>query len=230
MASLLLRMREMFLAQAHHNLDEMENPKVMAQQLLRDLAEDLSATHRALVTALGAEKALARQQSQWQDEARDWRGKAERLLQSGDEARARGALERALKAETRAAEQDKPLQTARQTTSRLREQASRLKSEWEDARHRCAQIAANQNAAEALNAAGRAGDAYTQAMERMQRLDALSRRTGAFECEAEAAAELLAEREAFERDISAGEQAGAIEAELQALRDRLARAQPPAAR
>src|SRR5688572_19166663 len=102
MASLFLRIREMVTAHAHHQLDESENPHVMAQQVLRDLSGDIQGAQRALVTALGAEKSLARQHQQLLAEAAEWEAKAEKLLVTGNEPLARGALEKALLARANA--------------------------------------------------------------------------------------------------------------------------------
>lgn len=219
--SLFIRLREMVSAHSHNALDRVENPHVMAQQMLRDLGEDLASANRALVIALGAEKHLKRQQEQARAEAADWNARAERMLVTSGEALARPALERAVAAQARASEQEKPLEVARRAVQRLREQVDRLKAEWETARLRCAQIAANQNAAEALGAVSRFGDQYTRAMQRAHRLDDLSRRSAAIDCEAEAAAELLGERDQFDREIARVDQAAAVDAALVALKARI---------
>lgn len=220
--SLLVRIREMVHAHSHHALDEVENPHVMAQQMLRDLGGDLANANRALVSALGAEKTLLRQQQHAQAEAAEWQAKAERMLATAGEDLARTALERAVAAEARVGEQTRPLESARQSVKRLREQVARLKTEWENARARCAQIAVNQSAAQALGAASQFGDHYTRAMDRAQRLDQLSRKSTSFECEAEAAAELLSEHDRVDREIAGADRQAAVDAAMAALKTRLA--------
>lgn len=219
--SLFVRIREMVSAHSHHALDEVENPQVMSQQMLRDLGEDLASANRALVTALGAEKHLERQQQQARAEAADWHARAERMLVTTGEALARPALERAVAADSRAVEQEKPLEVARKSVQRLRDQVERLKAEWDTARVRCAQIAANQNAAQALGAANRFGDQYSRAMQRAHRLDQLSRKSAVFDCEAEAAAELLGEHDKLDREIARADQADAVDTALEALKSRI---------
>lgn len=221
MASLLHRIREMVSAHAHHSLDEIENPDVMAQQVLRDLSEDIQQARRALVSALGAEKSLNKSREQFLGEAVEWERKAEGLLRAGNEELARGALERAVSARARAAEQAQPLETAARSVARLREQVAQLQREWENARARAAQINANQAAATALGMARHGGDHYSRAMDRGQRLDQLSRKAARFECEVDAASELLGEQTRFEREASAVDQAAAVEAAMAALRARI---------
>ncbi len=222
MASLIVRIREMMTAHAHHRLDDVENPDVMAQQMLRDLSEDIHSAQRALVTAMGAEKSLEKSRNQFLAEAADWERKAESLLRAGNEATARGAIERAVAARARAEEQAQPLDTARRSVARLREQVEQLRAEWEKARQRAAQINANQAASEAMGLAGRGADHYTRAMDRAHRLDQLSRKSARFESEVEAASELLGEQTRFEREADAAEQASAVDAAMAALKARLA--------
>lgn len=224
MVSLFTRIREIVTAHAHHSLDEAENPQVMAQQVLRDLSQDIHEARRALVTALGAEKQLERSREQRLAEAADWEGRAERLLLAGDEALARGALEKAIAARATAAGMDKPLETARKSVARMREQVARLKTEWESARGRCAQISANQAAAEAMGVASRANDHYTAAMDRSLRLDQLAAKASGFEAEVEAASELLGEQDRFERAVAQVDQTAAVNEALAALKARLNKA------
>lgn len=222
MASLMARIRELVTAHAHHSLDQAENPDVMAQQVLRDLGDDIQSAQRALVAALGAEKSLERSRAQFQAEAADWERKAENLLRAGNETLARGALERAVAARHRAAEQEAPLATAQRSVARLREQVEQLKREWEGARARAAQINANQAAATALGLASQGGDHYSRAMDRAQRLDRLSRKAARFECEVEAATELLDEQTRFERETAAADQVAAVDSAFAALKARVA--------
>jgi len=198
---------------------------VMAQQVLRDLSLDIHNAQRALVTALGAEKQLTKRREQLNAEAADWDRKAERLLRAGDEQLARGAVEKAVSARASANSVDAPLATASKSVELMREQVARLKAEWDTARGRCAQISANQAAAEAVGVAGRASDHYTAAMDRAQRLDQLAGKASKFEAEMEAATELLGEQDQFDRDVTRADRATEVESAMQALKARLVQAE-----
>lgn len=228
MATLFARIRNVVVANAHHAIDEAENPQVMAQQVLRDLGEEVQATRRSLVAALGAERHLLKQRESMQQEAAEWDGKAERLLESGDEKLARAALERAVSLKSATSALEGPLTTAQRTTARLREQMQRLRSEWDNTRNRVAVISANQAAAEALGSVTHASDAYSRAMDRVQSLDDLARKAGALESEADAAAELLNEQENLERAVSAHDQAVAVDSALAELKARVETRKSPA--
>lgn len=228
MPSLIARIRSLVTAQAHHQIDEIENPQVMAALVLRELADDLQQANHALVISLGAEKQLERQREAARNEAADWEAKAERLLQSGDEPKARIALERAVQLRSREQALETPLAAAQRATLRLREQVQRLKSELETARGRAAVISANQTAATALGSAARATDNYTRAMERAQQMDRLSQKASRYESEAEAAAELLNDEGRFEREVAQVDLTVEVEARFAALKARLATAPGPA--
>lgn len=228
MASLFARIRNVVVANAHNAVDQAENPQIMAGQVLRDLGEEVQATRRSLVAALGAERHLLKQREHMQQEAADWEQKAERLLVSGDEKLARAAVERAVSLRSTAAALDKPVETALRTTQRLREQMQRLRSEWDHTRNRVAVISASQAAAAAMGTAAQASDSYSRAMDRVQSLDDLSRKAAGLESEADAAAELLNEQESLERAVSAHDQARAVDTAMAELKARLAAKQSPA--
>ncbi len=229
MNSLLSRIRNVVTAQAHHAVDRIENPQLMAGQVLRDLGEEVQATRRSLVAALGAERHMIQQRDAMAREAAEWDAKAERLLAAGDEKLARSAVERAVSLKSAAAAQEAPIATAQRSTQRLREQMDRLKQEWDNTRNRVAVISANQAAAEALGTAARASDGYSRAMDRVQQLDELSRKAARLECTADAAAELLSEQESLERAVAVHDQAVAVDAAMAELRRRLAMKSAPAA-
>lgn len=226
MASLFARIRNVVVANAHHAVDQAENPQIMAHQVLRDLGEEVQATRRSLVASLGAERQLLKQRETMQREAADWDAKAERLLGAGDEKLARAALERAVSLKSAAGALEQPIATAQRTTARLREQMARLRAEWDNTRNRVAVISANQAAAEALGTASVASDAYSRAMDRVQSLDDLSRKAASLESRADAAAELLNEQESLERAVSAHDQAAAVESAFAALKARVAAGAP----
>lgn len=222
MPSLFYRIRSLVTAQAHHQIDEVENPQVMAAQVLRELGDDLQQTNQSLVVSLGAEKQLQRQRENAGAEATDWELKAERLLTAGDETRARSALERAVQARSRAQSLETPLAAAQRATLRLREQVQRLKSELETARGRAAIISANQTAAAAMGSVARASDSYSRAMDRAQQMDRLSQKAARYESEAEAAAELLGEEGRFDREVAQVDLVVEVDARMAELKARVA--------
>lgn len=224
MTSLLGRIREMVSAHAHDAVDRAEDPHVMAQQVLRDLAQDLAQARAALVQALGAEKQLEARRLSLQSEAEDWEERATRMLKTAKEDLARGAVDKAVQARAMAQQQEKPLAAAHRAVERLRGQQARLQQEWESARQRCSQISSNQAAAEALGAAGQGSDHYSRAMERSARLDRLGEKAARFEAVADASAELLDESDSLDRELREADRGAEVEETLARLKASLAAA------
>src|SRR5579885_3692354 len=92
MPSLFARVRKLAVAQAHHAVDEMEDPQVMSHQLIRELVDEVQAAQRSLVASLAAERQVDRSRERMSRQAAGWEGKAEALLRAGKEPLARAAL------------------------------------------------------------------------------------------------------------------------------------------
>jgi phage shock protein A len=221
MSSLIARIREMVHAHAHHSLDEAENPDVMAQQVLRDLTDDIQAAQRALVVAVGAHKRLEQERVRLGEDGAAWDAKAEALLRAGNEGLAREALQRAVGTRAQAQARDRPLAAAQRAAERLRMQVDQLKRELTEAQIRAAEIRANQTAAEAAGVAVRFRDHYSRAMQRAQKMDRLAEKAGGFEAEADAASELLAEEQGLDREAERVTIAVEVDAAMAALKARI---------
>jgi phage shock protein A len=224
MATLFARIRGLVLAQAHHAVDQAEDPQLMSHQLVRDLGAELAAANRGLVAALGAERQVQRSRERMGQEAADWERNAETLLRKGDEALAREALERAVSLRQGASALSQPLERAGRTVERLRGQVARLRSELGRVRQRVAVIDVQQAASAALRSAGAADDACTRALDRAQELERFERKAEARDCEAEAAGELLDEQDRLERSVTRISTDVAVDEAMAALRARVAAA------
>jgi phage shock protein A len=222
MATLFSRIRGLVVAEAHHAVDQAENPQVMSHQLVRDLSTELAAANRGLVAALGAERQLQRSREKMEQEAADWDRKAEALLRKGDETLTREALQRAVTQRQGSAALARPLQQAERTVQRLRSQVARLRTELERVRQRVTVIDVHQAAATALRSAGLADDAYSRALDRAQELDRYERRVEISDCEADAAGELLDEQDSLERSVARADADAAVDEALAALRSKVA--------
>ena len=222
MPSLLSRVRNLVVAEAHHAVDEAENPQVMSHQLVRDLTDEMQAAHHSLVASLAAERRVERSRERMVQQAAGWESKAEALLRSGKEALAREALARAVLLRQGADALQPSLDNARRMHQRMRTLSERLRGELERVRHRVAVIDVQHAAASAVRGMARADDAYTRALERAQELDRHERKSAALDSEAEAAAELLEEQDGLERAVAQHEMESAVDEALSALHAKLA--------
>ncbi len=219
--NLMTRIRTMINAQAHHSLDQTENPQVMAQQLLRELSEDLQAAQSSLVTALAAQRRLEKERGQCETDAQSWEHKAVVLLKAGDEPNARAALERAVSARARATAQDASIESARSSVQRVKHQVDQLRRELEQTRLRAAQISASQTAAEASGIARHLGDHYSRSQARGREMERLMQRAGGMEAAIEAASELIDADQQLDRVASAVDLRADVDLAMAALKQRL---------
>ena len=229
MATLLSRIRGLIVAQAHHAVDQAENPQLMSHQLVRDLSTELAAANRGLVAALGAERQLQRSRERMAQEAADWDRTAETLLRKGEEGLTREALERAVALRQGVEALAQLLRRAAATVARLRSQVGRLRAELGRVRQRVAVIDVQQAAARALHSAGQAGDAYGRALDRAQELERYEQQAETVDCEAEAAGDLLDEQDRLERSVAKLGADAAVDEALAALRRKIAAGETPAA-
>jgi phage shock protein A len=219
--NLMTRIRTMIHAQAHHALDQAENPQALAQQLLRELTEDLQRAQAGLVTALAAHRRLEKERGQCTADADAWERKAAGLLKAGDETNARAALERAVLARARAEAQQVSIDSARTATQRVQRQVDQLRQELEQTRLRAAQISAAQTAAEASGIARDLGDHYSRSQARGREMERLMQRAGGLEAEMEAASELIDTEQRLDRAASAAVLQTDVDAALAALKQKV---------
>ncbi|TJY65059.1 PspA/IM30 family protein [Sinimarinibacterium sp. CAU 1509] len=219
--NLMTRIRTMINAQAHQALDQAENPQAMAQQLLRELTEDLQRAQSSLVTALAAQRRLERERSQCDADADAWERKAAVLLKAEDEPNARVALERAVLARARGAAQDTSIESARCSVQRVRHQVDQLRRELEQTRLRAAQISASQTAAEASGIACHLGDHYSRSQARGREMERLMQRAGGLEATMEAASELMDADQQLDRAATAANLKADVDSALEVLKRRL---------
>ena len=59
--SLIGRINDLFLASAHHAIDQAENPEIMLKQVIRDMDRNIQDARAAVVSAVAGEKQLAAQ-------------------------------------------------------------------------------------------------------------------------------------------------------------------------
>lgn len=218
MASVMFRIREMIQAQAHQALDDVEPPRALAQQLLRDLGDEIQRAQRALVLALAAQKRLQHERQRAEEEADTWAQRAEALLRAGDEGMARAALERAALGRRRGAGQAGSQAAVDANVDRARAQLERLKRELAEARLQAARIDAADTAAKVT---GVFDDAYTRSAARAGTLERLLHKAGGAACEAEAAAQLLDEQTALSDAVGAAELNADVDAALAELKRRV---------
>lgn len=207
MTTLRMRLSQLLLARSHDAIDQLEQPDSAARQLVRDVDGALQRARAGLVQALATDKAARQDAGRCRDAEERATAQAREALTAGNQALARQHASRAVRAAQSAVESEAAAAQADRAVDALREQLSALRTE----RLRTAAASMRVNAAQVLSGAV-AGDVWTAAHARRQRLEACQAKADAAMHVADAAGELM-------RDDAelAGDDAGAVDALLDKL-------------
>ena len=218
---LISRINDLLLANAHHAIDQAENPEVMLKQVIRDMDRNIQDARTAVVSAVAGEKQLGFQVEHHRRVAADLERKAESALKAGREDLAREALARRIDHDRIAADLERSRAGASEICTRLKTQLDTLFAKRADACRRKEVLVARQRAAEARSrltrslAAASIGDTSGEKLTRMQQ------RVVEMEAEAAAVIEVLEEPRQVEKDIAEIEAATQVDEALAALKARL---------
>ena len=219
---LISRINDLLLANAHHAIDQAENPEVMLKQVIRDMDRNIHDARSAVVSAVAGEKQLGFQVEHHRRVAADLERKAESALKAGREDLAREALARRIDHDRIAADLERSRAGASEICTRLKAQLDTLLAKRADACRRKEVLIARQRAAEARSrltrslAAANIDDTSGEKLTRMQQ------RVVEMEAEAAAVIEVLEEPRQVEKDIAEIETAAQVDEALAALKARLA--------
>jgi len=219
---LISRINDLLLANAHHAIDQAENPEVMLKQVIRDMDRNIQDARTAVVSAVAGEKQLGFQVEHHRRVAADLERKAESALKAGREDLAREALARRIDHDRIAADLERSRAGASEICTRLKAQLDTLFAKRADAFRRKEVLIARQRAAEARSrltrslAAANIDDTSGEKLTRMQQ------RVVEMEAEAAAVIEVLEEPRQVEKDIAEIETAAQVDEALAALKARLA--------
>jgi phage shock protein A len=219
---LVSRINELFLAHAHHAIDQAENPEVMLKQVIRDMDRNIAEARAAVVSAVAGEKQLAAQARQHRGIAFEMERKAESALRAGREDLARHALARKIDHERVAADLERSHCEAAEICTRVKGQLDTLLARRADACRRKDVMIARQRAAEARTRVGRSLMAATLGDTSGDKLARMQQRVAEMEAEAAAVTEVFEEPKQAEKDIFEIETAALVDDALAALKERLA--------
>ena len=224
--SVISRINDLLLANAHHAIDQAENPEVMLKQVIRDMDRNIYEARAAVVSAVAGEKQLAAQAKHHRCVASDMERKAESALTAGREDLARQALARKIDHDRVAADLERSHADASEICSRVKVQLDMLHAKRADACRRKDVLIARQRAAEARSRVSRSLAAATLGDTSGDKRARMQQRVVEMEAEAAAVTEVLEEPKQPEKDIADIETAAQVDDALAALKARLASRRP----
>jgi phage shock protein A len=220
--SVISRINELLLANAHHAIDQAENPEIMLKQVIRDMDRNIHEARAAVVSAVAGEKQLAAQARHHRGVANDMERGAESALNAGREDLARQALARKVDHDRIAADLERSHSGASEICTRVKAQLDMLLAKRADACRRKDVLIARQRAAEARSRVSRSLAAATIGDTSGDKFARMHQRVSEMEAEAAAVTEILEEPKQPEKDIADIETAAQVDDALTALKARLA--------
>lgn len=212
------RLNRVFQANVNSLLNRAEDPELIINSTLDEMADGLKEARRDQVTALGTAKRLAEQAQTADDETRKWEDRAALAVRAGDDGLARDALRQKLIVEREATAKLAQADAAKRAVTELAAAIDRLEDRRVDLDAKKAALAAQVRAA-------RTAESTTADASPSTNLDSLTNRIDAMEAEVEVA-QVLEDPRRKDLDsrfakLESEQQDQGVEDELSALKRRV---------
>jgi len=217
--ALLDRVSTLLRANLNDLVEKAEDPEKLLKQIVLDMENQLLQVKTQVAIAIADEHLLEKKRKEHQQEATEWRRKAELAVQKGMDDLARSALERAISHEQLAAGFASQAEDQKHEADNLRQALRKLDQKLSETRAHCEMLVAEHRRAKVVGRAARArqavGPDQDHAVERMK---------GRVHMEAaeNAATSEVMVSESLEDKFKALESADRIELELNQIKNRLA--------
>ncbi len=218
------RMNDVIRSNLNSMLDKAEDPEKLIGQTIQDMEDELKRARRELVSTLGTSKRLDKKAEEAEAEVSSWENKAVLALKAGDDALAREALKRKLKAQQSV--EDVKRQAAEQATAadRMKDTLEQIERKIEDFKARKSSLAAQVRRSREAPSTEAGGSKYGSSA--FDELDRMAGTIDQLDSEVEAANALddgpnKADLDAKFRQLEKGSKGGVVEDELAALKKKL---------
>ena len=218
MANLFKRISDVLTANLNDLVDRVEDPERMIKQLIREMEENVNSAREGVIDAVASEKQLAKELESQRRQADDWRDRARRAMENGNEMLAREALLRKKEHDGTVASLQVSWESARRTSERLKAQLRALEAKLEEARLKKGSLVARQRAAQAREQMDKITDRFQTGLDLNNSFGRMADKVGEMEARMEARAEVYGEYSPAEREFLKMEVDSEVEAELAALK------------
>lgn len=190
---LFKRISDIISANLGELADQYEDPEKMLKQAIREMEESIEKATQETAKTLASEKRLAKELAHNDSEARQWKARAEKAVESGDDELARKALSRKKEHEKLSTALQDQLKAVQDASGTLRRQLDGMKAKLAEAKRNLATLTARQKAADVRKKAFLTADESRDVSlndEAFKKFDRLREKVEMAEAEAEALAEL----------------------------------------
>jgi phage shock protein A len=170
--SLLERVSTLLRANLNDLVEKAEDPERLLKQIVLDMENQLLQVKTQVAIAIADEHLLAKKRTEHEQQAAEWRRKAELAVQKGLDDMARGALERALSHDQLAAGFATQAEDQKHEADNLRQALRKLDQKLSETRAHCEMLVAEHRRAKVVGRAAKArqavGPDQDHAMDRMK--------------------------------------------------------------
>lgn len=145
----LRRVRDMFVATVNEGLDKLENPRVMLNQYVRDMEDDVAKAKHAIIKQQTIQQGFLRKAEETEAFAEKRKKQAELAYHAGEEELARKALTEMKYFEEKHNEYQEAYQQSVKQLKELKEQLQHLETKLRDIKDKKQALIARANAAQA---------------------------------------------------------------------------------
>ncbi len=220
--SIFSRVSDIINANVSDMLDRAEDPEKMVKMLIFEMEEQIGTVREGVAKAIAGEKKLEANLSKNRADAQAWQGKAEAVINRGDEDLARRCLARKKEHERIADSLQPQWERARKTSDSLKADLRRLEEKLDEAIRRRDSLVARQMAAEAQKEVQSVAPSMNRVQRSFDKFDRMERRVEDMEAEAAAVAELNDVSSELDRQVEHQTRDAEVELELAALKKQVA--------
>ena len=170
--SLLERVSTLLRANLNDLVDKAEDPERMLKQIVLDMENQLLQVKTQVAIAIADEHLLAKKRIEHEQQAAEWRRKAELAVEKGHDDMARAALERALSADQLVVGFAAQAEDQKHEADNLRQALHKLEQKLNETRAHCEMLVAEHRRAKVVGRATKAqqvvGNDQEHALGRMQ--------------------------------------------------------------
>jgi phage shock protein A len=170
--SLLDRVSTLLRANLHELVEKAEDPEKLLKQIVLDMENQLLQVKTQVAIAIADEHLLGKKRTEHEQEAAEWRRKAELAVQKGMDDLARSALERAMSHEQLAGGFSTQAEDQKHEADNLRQALRKLDQKLSETRAHCEMLVAEHRRAKVVGRAAKArqavGPDQDHAMDRMK--------------------------------------------------------------
>jgi phage shock protein A len=170
--ALLERVTTLLRANLNDLIEKAEDPERLLKQIVLDMENQLMQVKTQVAVAIADQHLLEKKKAEHEQQAAEWRRKAELAVQKGHDDLARGALERALSHDQLAAGFTTEAEDQKHEADNLRQALHKLGQKLDETRGRCEMLMAEHRRAKVVGRATQArqaiGNGQEHAMGRMK--------------------------------------------------------------